>query len=290
MHWIVPATIHIMAGLSLAGRDTFRRIAATLREQRGWVQPLLLAWLVFPSAIFVAAVAVGLAEFGGWDLSRLLQRITLIVVLTGGLAIAMRRQRLPSSVIAAFLLSPVVLTLAWLAGRELGVVESFWRFDSVMVFGVWIAIVASTFVACAVLGRQLEDGQGLGMMRAAVVVTLAAVFIAQDAPPILRPSYSIRNASLALQQRFPAGSVVRTFGAESLFLANTLEFRAVAPGETGYDVIVIYEHGLQSRLFRASTWATNLVQIQSYPLTVNPRYPIDKEKFGPASIGVYQLR
>ena len=67
VHWIVPATIHVMAGLSLAGRDTFTRIAATLRERRGWVRPLLLAWLVFPSAIFVSAVAVGVAEFGGWD-------------------------------------------------------------------------------------------------------------------------------------------------------------------------------------------------------------------------------
>jgi hypothetical protein len=38
VHWIVPATIHVMAGLSLHARDTFTRIAATLRERRGWVQ------------------------------------------------------------------------------------------------------------------------------------------------------------------------------------------------------------------------------------------------------------
>ena len=290
VHWIVPATIHVMAGLSLAGRDTFTRIAATLREQRGWVRPLLLAWLVFPSAIFVSAVAVGLAEFGGWDQSRLLRRIAFIVVLTGGLAVAIRRQRLHPNVIAAFLLFPVVLTLLWLAGRELGVVDSFWRFDSATGFAIWTAIVALTFAACVARARQSEDGQGLGMMRAGVIVTLSAIFFAQDAPAIVRPSYSIRNASLALQQRFPAGSVVRTVRAESLFLANTLEFRAVAPGETGYDGIVIFEYGLASRRFLDSDSAANLVQVQSYPVTVNPRYRMEEEKLGPASIGVYRLR
>ena len=83
---------------------------------------------------------------------------------------------------------------------------------------------------------------------------------------------------------------MRAFGAESLFLGNTLAFRAVVPGETGYDGIVIFEHGLQSRYFLASDRAANLVKVETYPMTVNPRYQLDEDEVGPASIGVYRPR
>jgi hypothetical protein len=58
----------------------------------------------------------------------------------------------------------------------------------------------------------------------------------------------------------------------------------LAPGETGYDGIVIFEHGLQSRLSRFPPGG-ELVKVQSYPMTVDSRYQMDEEKFGPASIG-----
>jgi len=290
VHWILPATIHVMAGLSLGGPDTFTRIAATLRERRRWVQPMLLGWLVLPSAIFISAVAVGVAESFSWDYSSLSRRVALIVLITVGLAIAIRNQRLYRGAVATFMVSPVILTILWLAGREFGVVDLFWRFGSVAGLATWAATIMLTFAACFAFGREPQDGQWLMMIRAGVIVTLAAAFLAQAAPAILRPSYSIRNASLALQQRFPPGSVVRAFGAESLFLGNTLAFRAVVPGETGYDGIVIFEHGLQSRLFLASPQGASLVKVQSYPLTVDSRYRMDEEKFGPASIGVYRLR
>jgi hypothetical protein len=61
-----------------------------------------------------------------------------------------------------------------------------------------------TFAACFALGREPQDGQWLMMIRTGVMVTLAAIFLAQAAPAILRPSYSIRNASLALQTKISA--------------------------------------------------------------------------------------
>jgi len=289
VHWIVPATIHVMAGLSLAGRDTFTRIAATLRERRGWVQAALLAWLAFPSAIFVSAVAAGVAESFGSDFSSLSRRVALIVLISVGLAIAIRRH-LYLGVVSTFMLSPVVLTILWLGGRELGVVDLFWQFGTVAPLATWAAAITLTFAACLALARRPQDSQRLAMMRAGVIVTLTTIFFAHAAPAILRPSYSIRNASLALQQTFPAGSVVRTFAAESLFLGNTLAFRAVAAGETGYDGIVIFEHGLQPRLFLESPQGARLVRVQSYPMIVDSRYRVEEERFGPASIGVYRLR
>ncbi len=129
------------------------------------------------------------------------------------------------------------------------------------------------------------------MIRAGVIVTLAAIFFAQAAPAILRPSYSIRNASLALQQTFPPGSVVRTFASRvACFLATRWRSVPLHPAETGYDGIVIFEHGLQSRLFLASPQGASLVRVQGYPMIVDSRYRVDEEKFGPASIGVYRVR
>ena len=226
----------------------------------------------------------------GWDYSSLLRRVALIVV-------DHRRagDRDPETAVVSRMwsqlscFSPLILTILWLAGRELGVVDSFWRFDSATGLATWAATITLTFAACFALARQPQDGQWLTMISAGVIVTLAAIFSRRPHLRILRPSYSIRNASLALQQRFPPGSVVRTFGAESLFLGNTLAFRVVAPGETGYDGIVIFEHGLQSRLLLVAQGA-NLVKVQSYPMTVHSRYRMDEEKFGPASIGVYRLR
>lgn len=288
VHWIVPATIHVMAGLSLAGHEMFARIAGTLRQGRGLPHALLLAWLVLPTAIFLSALAASLVAYFGWDHSSLLRRIAWIVVLTGVLAAAVGRRGSRPDTIAAFLLFPVVMTLLWLAGRELGVVDDFWRFSSAASLAMWTAVAALTFSACIVLARSPVDGRRRGVMEAGILVTLAAIFFAQGAAAILRPSYSIRNASLALQQRFPAGSEVRTFSAESLFLANTLKFRAVAHGETQYDGIVIFEHGLQSRNFLASDRAASLVRVETYPMTVNPRYQLDENELGPASIGVYR--
>ena len=76
VHFIVPATIHIMAGLSLGGRDTAARIVAGIGQRyRLGRTTAVLAWLILPSAIFMSSVAAGLAGLAGWSTDRLLERI-----------------------------------------------------------------------------------------------------------------------------------------------------------------------------------------------------------------------
>ncbi len=290
VHWIVPATIHVMAGLSLAGRDTVPHIVATLVQRRMWMRGISFAWLVLPSAIFLAAMAAGLAELCGWDYSSLTRRIALIAALTGVLALATRRRESHPNVIAAFLLFPVVMTLIWLGGRELGLIRYFWQFTSGTSLAIWTAVSGLTFVACLALARPPRGPQRLGVVQAGIVVVVAGIFFAQGAPAILWPTYSIRNASLDLQQRFPAAAEMRTFTAESLFLANKLKFHSIGHQETRYDGIVVFEHGVQPRNFLASRRATNLERVAVYPVTVNPRYETNESRFGPASIGVYKPR
>jgi hypothetical protein len=286
VHWIVPTTIHIMAGLSLAGGNPHARIAAALRTRRGWTRGLSLAWLVFPSAIFVATAASGLAEIGGWGVSRLSGKIALIVALTGVLAMAARRSATQAHVVTAFLFFPVVMTLLWLAGRELGVVISFWQFQSATALAAWTGTCALTYAVCATLAGPPPSQALTGSVQITIIVTVATIFFAQGAPAVLVPTYSIRNASLDLQQKFPASARMRTLSAESLFLANQLKFRAIAPSDTSYDAIVIFEQSGFARRFLAS--AANLARTDGYSITVNPLYQTDADRSGPVSIGVYK--
>ena len=83
VHLIVPATIHVMAGLSLADRETLSRIDASFRRHSGVVRAALFAWLALPTAVLLATVVAGFAAFAGLDLSRLSSRIALIFVLVG---------------------------------------------------------------------------------------------------------------------------------------------------------------------------------------------------------------
>jgi len=290
VHFIVPATIHIMTGLSLAGNDLPERIAAAFRRRRGIARAVSLAWLLLPSVIFLAAVATGLVEIGGWDSASLSLRIAMITMLTGALAMAVWRRVVNADVIAAFLLFPVLMTLIWLGARELGVVRHFWTFPSGTTLAVWMVVSLLAFVVCLALARQLSSSYRSSVAQAGIVAVVATILFAPGAPAILWPTYSIRDASLDLQQRFPATSKMRTFSAESLFLANKLKFRALGHDEPRYDGIVVFEHGLQSRKFLASTRAAGLDRVEDYPITISPRYETDESRYGPASIGVYKPR
>ncbi len=290
VHWIVPATLHIMAGLSLAARDSCARIAAALAQQQGWTRGVSLAWLVFPSAIFVAAAASGVAALGESGPPSMSARMVLIIALTGALAMAARGRATRAHVVTALLLFPVVMTLLWLAGRELGIVVAFWRFESATALAVWAGTCTLIFAACVTLARPPRAQELTGTVQVAIVVSLATIFFAQGAPAILLPTYTIRDASVDLQRQLGASARMLTFSAESLFLANQLNFREITQSEVPYDGIVIFEHGPQSRGFLASKRAANLARTKSYPIAVHPQYQKDADWARAASIGVYKLK
>ena len=81
VHFVVPATIHIMAGLSLGGRATVARIVANLDQYHRLTRAAALCWLVLPSAIVLSSVAAGLAGVAGWNADRLWERTAIVAVL-----------------------------------------------------------------------------------------------------------------------------------------------------------------------------------------------------------------
>lgn len=288
VHFVVPATIHLMAGLSLGGRDTVARITGSLVQSTGLARAALLTWLVFPSAVLVSTVLAGLGEYVGLELSRASARIALIVALAVLMAAAARRGGPREGVVAGFLIFPVLMTLLWLGGRELGVFNHFWTYDSGASLSLWLALAALIAAACYAMALQPRVPQWNGAVLSIVIVLVAVIFVAEGAHPVIAPTYSIRNAARQIGQQFPGTPEIRTVNASSLFLGNSLRYRELSRDDTRYDVLVIFEHNLSSRRFLQSPRAAGLVRIETYPLTIHPRYELDETKFGPANIAVYR--
>jgi hypothetical protein len=288
VHFVVPATIHIMAGLSLGGRDTIARIAGSLARSKGLTRAALLTWLVVPTAIFVATTVAGLAQYVGLDASRVSTRIAMIVALAGMIAAAASRGGPKEGTTAGFLIFPVLMVLVWLGGRELGVFDVFWNYDPGAGAARWLAVTALIAAACFSLAFRPRAPQWNSAVLLIVIVLLAAIFMAQGAHPVLAPTYSIRDASRQLGKLFSGARTIRTLHASSLFLENDLRYRELARNDIPYDVLVLFEHNRSSRKFLQSPRAVGLVRVQTYPLTIHPRYGVDEATEGPASIAVYK--
>ncbi len=290
VHFVVPATINIMAGLSLGSSFTLARIAESLARRRGLARTGLFLWLVLPSAILVAPGFAGVAEWSGLDVSRASVRIALIAVIAviaGVLALLAHRGHARQGVIGGFLVFPVVMVLLWLGGRELGVFFHFWKFDSGTSLARWAVLTASTAAACFALAAHPYAPRWGTSLSTIVAVGLALIFLAQGARPVIVPTYSLRDASRQIERQFPGAPAIRTVSASSLFLANKLRYRELYREDSRFDAVVIFEHNLSSQRFLASARAANLVRTGTFPVTFHPRYEFDAARFGPASIAVY---
>lgn len=288
VHFVAPATIHIMAGLSLGGRDAVDRIVTGVHRHGQLARAMALSWLVLPSAIVMSSVVAGLAQLGGWNADRLLERIAIVAVLTGLLTSFVSLRSANQRSIVGFLSFPVVMTLLWLGARELDLLSAFWTFDSASSVALWSASAGAAVVLCFVLAPQLRARPALA--GAAAIAVLASIFLAQAAPPIVSPTYSLRDASRDLPHHLPAGQPVRTVTAASLFLENGIKYHELSSEDQRIDTMVIFEHGGVARRFFNSEVATKLVRVHAYPLTVSPRYLSTDKGHDVPVVGIYRVK
>lgn len=288
VHFIVPATIHIMAGLSLGERDTIGRIVNGLGQRHSIRRAAVLSWLVLPCAIVVSSVIAAAIGIGGWNVDRLSERIAIVVALTGLLASFVSVRQVNERSIVGFLSFPVVMTLFWLGGRELGLFAGFWEFGSPASAAIWSAAAGAAFVLCFALAPQLRDWPAVA--GAAAIALLAVIFLAQAAPPIVFPTYSLRDASRDLERHLPVDRPIRTVTAASLFLENGIRYRELRREDQQIDGLVIFEHGGVARRFLHSERATRLVKVHAYPLTVSPGYRTAEGRHEVPVVGIYRAR
>ncbi|MDQ3187368.1 MAG: hypothetical protein M3Q28_00490 [Pseudomonadota bacterium] len=287
VHFIVPAAIHIMAGLSLGSRDTVTRIVATLAQRRRLRNVSTLCWLIVPTAIVFASVAVGLAWLGDWNADRLSERLALVAALAALLTSFVSLRPVDERLITGFLSFPIAMALVWLGGREVGLFHSFWMFESLESVELWSASASVLFVLCFVLAPQIRVQSAIG---AVAVALLASIFLTQAAPPILFPTYSVRDASRDLKHHLPPDRPVRTVTAASLFLENGFKYHELPGDDQEIDRLVIFEHGGAARRFLHSEKATQLIQTHAYPLKVSPRYQATEGMLDAPVVRVYRAK
>ena len=288
VHFVVPATIHIMAGLSLGGRTTVARIVANLDQYHQLTRAAALCWLVLPSAIVLSSVAAGLAGVAGWNADRLWERTAIVAVLAALLTSLEYSRQVDERSIVRFLSFPVVMALLWLGGRELGLISSFWMFGSGASVALWSAAAVAAFMLCFTLTPQIHSQAAVAGL--AAIAMLAMLLMAQAAPPIVFPTYSLRDASRDLPQHLPVDRPVRTVMAPSLFLENGLKYHELPRQDQQIGGVVIFEHGGVARKFLDSERATHLVQVHAYPLTVSPRYQTADGKHETPVVYVYRVK
>ena len=293
VHLIVPATIHVVAGLSLADHETLSRIAAGFRRRSGVARAALFAWLALPTAVLLATALAGFAAFVAWDLSRLSSRIALIAVLAGLIGIVPYRNESMRVVVAGFLTFPVLATVLWLGGRDLQVFHQFWEFNSAAAVAAWTVTMGLALAASVVLAIWPHASHVLA--GASVLVLIAGIFLAQAAPAIFAPTYSIRDASRDLGRQLATAHDIRTVAAASLFLENTLRYRErrceeIDRDDKRCDAMVVFEHNLMARKFLQSAGAAHLNRVRTYPLKIHPHYEVNEGKDGPAQIALYRRR
>ena len=122
---------------------------------------------------------------------------------------------------------------------------------------------------------------------AAAIALLAVIFLAQAAPPIVFPTYSLRAASRDLPRHLPVDRPIRTVTAASLFLENGIKYHELRREDQQIDGLVVFEHDGIARRFLSSERATRLVQVHAYPLTVSPRYRTADGRHEVPVVGIY---
>lgn len=293
VHFIVPATLNVMAGLTLADRDTVGRIAAGLARQGAIARAIKLLWLALPTAILLATILASLGPLVGWDASRVGARVALLALLVVLSVAAMLRWPPREAAVASLLVAPVVAMLLWLAGREAGVFRHFWV-DAGPARTTWALTVMLCYAAIHVLARR-RGLQQAGVLKPAVLVLVAGPLLVQAAPAMIAPTYSIRDASRDIGLRFACAAEARTMSAASMFLENPLRYRELTRNELQrderpYDILVLFDHnGLAQRFLRGDD-AAKLTRLEQYRLQVHPRYEIDEVREGAAQISVYMPR
>ena len=246
-----------------------------------------LGWLVLPSAIVLSSVAAGLAGVAGWNADRLLERTAIVAVIAALLMSLEYSRQVDERSIVRFLSFPVLMALLWLGGRELGLISSFWMFDSGASIALWSAAAVAAFMLCWILTPQIHSRAAAAGF--AAIAVLAVILIAQAAPPIVFPTYSLRDASRDLQQHLPVDRPVRTVRAASLFLENEIKYHELPRQDQQIGGLVIFEHS-GARKFLDPERATHLFQVQAYPLTVSPRYQAADGKPETPIVRVYRVK
>lgn len=264
VHLVLPLVIHLVVALGLWRQLGASRVLAAVDARRETGGFTLHLWLVLPSAVFISEAGWSIAAAAGATSDRLIHRLLSFAIAAAALAALATWRRTPPRATAAWIAFPVALALMNLFFEGLGSAalskpasqQALPLVDAALLVVVgaccwhWRRSIAAGF------GRPLTGGFALG---------LVAVALALESWHILaHPTYSIRDASRSIGQRFAGATLVQSSGAGLLMLETKLHYRDVVSDRTPADAIVDFD--------RRVVPPGQFVPWTSYRLIVHPRY------------------
>jgi hypothetical protein len=244
IHLLVPLALNIAAGLTLFQRAGLRGVTRALQRMSQKRRIAASTILALPTAAFWAPLLASGYHLIGGDAGHLRIRVAAVAVALAPtvmvLAMQFRRGRPP----LAFIIFPVTATLAWLISDRAGLDGlPFWPAPEhdpwtwTLAVG-WLAIPAAWALARLLTGRMAS-----WRLRAIPIAAAAYVFLSmvRILPTYIVPQYTMKQASESLGRELSGfKGVIATSAAETLFNANTLQYRNTPDfGERQPDALIV---------------------------------------------------
>jgi hypothetical protein len=236
-HVLVPLAVNLGAGCSLLQSLGGGGIRGAIARVGGTRRLACAAWLALPCAVVATPFVIDVARLAGLEVASFTQQVAMIVALTVLGASVAYRGWTPATVLYALCAAPAVVVALWLLGPTFGLVRpAFWPEEGASGFVPWLLLLglggAGAWALATWSARARRAPEGAALLAAA----LGLVGMAQSAPGLLRPTYTLRAAAEAIESSLGVVDVVWTHRAASVFLANGIKYREV--DDTAPDVVV----------------------------------------------------
>jgi len=269
---IVPLTLHVMAGLTLAARIGLpRTVAAMGHDESPFALARTASWLAAPTAVTLAPLLVAAVRWTSVDFDRASVRAALVVITGIALALVIRRYLKSAPVVRSLLYLPVIFSLLWIGAAALGVTGDFWPAAPYDATAKSIVLSVAAVAGAAILARAdlLAANRAIATLTAGVLI---GAFAWTVAPDFAQPTYSIRDASRTLAKRFDRRAVIWSRKAGALLLETPLRYQDDMPVSRPPDGILVFDHDGVIDTSDPAVAGTSYVRIAQFELAINPRY------------------
>ena len=227
-HALLPAIVHIGAGISLLQGKRYRSSVSDEPMADGRPRQVALLWLTLPAAVMAIGLVISGLDSFGFTIERQREQIVLIFgIWLAAFAIVVR---MPFSgrrnlVLVAF---PLIFVWLWQLATGLGLVPaSVWSTGSEDFLSwavIWIVSGLLTFAA----NRAASSQAKVFLLAVTYILAVSGFWLYELSPTIVSPSRTIAGSANYLRSLEGSGMRIVSRDAESIFLGTRLRYHTGA--------------------------------------------------------------
>jgi hypothetical protein len=180
--------------------------------------------------IALAPILIAVAGSIGVDLDRLTHHLLLTAVLSVVVGVGfMRLMRTPVIAIGVMVGPVIAFSVRYVLAQNLWIQQPFWIPSGAGAATLWALLLAVATAIGSLLFLSVSGDQPLvaGPLGVAGLMAVGVIGLAAVAPPLLSPTYTIRDTALELEQLLGDQEVAWQYRASGIFLGNHLRYREV---------------------------------------------------------------